>query len=162
LNAFCNSTSAQASAASVSIGAINLGVVQSSCTVNGTASSSIANPVLPPLTIDIPLLGLVTIRLNEITRTGGFVTVNAVHATVVGVDVIIAQSRCASNTAYPLAVDVAQGGVGQTAAAAGLGGVLPAARPPVWLVALAVLSFLGVAQVFSVGGFLGRRRRARG
>lgn len=168
LTANCTNTSASASAASVTVGILTLGVVQSQCTVGDGGSSSVVVLSAPlgvptglittPLTISLP--GLVTVSLNEVTSGGGFVTVNALRINLLGQEIIVAQSRC-SNAAYPLAVDVAERAVARPDVPAVSSGLSSLAKPPVWLAAMAVLTFLVAAQTFSLGGVLGRRRGAR-
>ena len=111
LNASCTDAGAQASAASVTLGNLQLGLVQSQCTTGptGTASSGVLvqndpSGVLPAglVTNTVTLnLGLITVVLNEPINEPGFRGFNAVHVTALGQDIIIAQSRCRT-TAYPL------------------------------------------------------------
>lgn len=167
LTANCTNTSASASAASVTVGTLTLGVVQSQCTVGDGGSSSVVVisglPGVGPGVISTPLtvnLGLITVALNEVTTGGGFVTVNALRITALGQTIIVAQSRC-SNAAYPLAVDVAERAVARPDVPAVTSGLSSMTKPPVWLAAMAVLTFLVAAQTFSLGGVLGGRRGAR-
>lgn len=54
-----------------------------------------------PITIDVPLVG--TVIINEQTLSGGVLTVNALHITLLGgvTDIIIGHVSCGPNTAAP-------------------------------------------------------------
>ncbi len=104
LNATCTDTSATASAASVTLAWFRFGLVQSQCTAgpNGTASSAVlvisgAGMLPDGAVVSTPTsvsIGALTIRLNEVITGGTRRTVNALHITAPGVDVIVAQSSC--------------------------------------------------------------------
>lgn len=169
VTANCTSNSATASAANVTIGTLQLGVVQSQCTTgpNGTASSSVAvvngSGIFPPNTtvISTPTtvnVGLLTVALNEVTTTSTTRTVNAVHVTGAGLDVIVAQSQCSTTAPYPLSAGITKNVVAHPGAAD-----LPVTshRAPRWLVAAAALALLVAVNVVFLGGAV-RRRRADG
>ncbi len=167
VEAECTSTSARASAANATLlgGALQLGVIQSQCTTGpaGTASSSVlvlnGAGVLPggvitqPTTVTLP--GLITLTLNEVIETPTTRTVNALHVTGLGLDVIVAQSQCSKAPPYPLAAGNDTNQVVQE--------VTPSADSrsdgaPAWLVVTAALALLAVVNVVFVGSV--RRRRA--
>ncbi len=139
----CTGTEAMASVAGVALVGLQIGAVQSRCVVGGAASSSVVvvsgggpttGLVAGPVTIGV---GVTTVKLNEVARSGGFVTVNALHITVPGgADIVVAQSRCMATAASP----------GR-----------PASGAPVWLVVVAALVCLVGARVV-VGDVLGWRR----
>jgi hypothetical protein len=142
LNASCTETSAQASAASVNVGTLQLGLVQSQCTTGptGTASSSVlvvngAGGLVPTglITNTVTVnLGIATVVLNEPISEPGFRGFNAVHITALGLDVIVAQSRCRT-TAYPLNAALTAGAdLGVQPLPVGDGG-----GAPMWLFGLA-------------------------
>lgn len=139
LNASCTDLGAQASAASVTLGTLQLGLVQSQCTTGplGTASSSVVdingNPVVGPLSLDLgPVLGIAQVVVNEQFNEGGFRVVNALRITVLGQTIIVAQSRC-STAGYPLnAALTAETDLGVQPLSGGDGG-----GAPMWLFGLA-------------------------
>jgi len=110
LNAQCSSTgpTASSSVANATLAGtllapagLKLGAVNSSCRgATGTSSVLAINGttlLASPFTVETPL-GLATVKLNEQTNSGGYLTQNAVHITipVANEDIIIAQSRCKS------------------------------------------------------------------
>jgi hypothetical protein len=109
LDAACSDTSATASAASVTLGMFRFGLVQSQCATgpNGTASSAVlvvngAGILADNALISMPTsvgFGALTVTLNEVITAGGTRTVNALHVTAPGLDIIVAQSSC--NAAAP-------------------------------------------------------------
>jgi hypothetical protein len=95
-----------ASVANVVLGTTNLGVVTSECRADGNgargSSTIVGQSGLPtnPLPNTLPQLpaGLLSLVLNEqiVNNTAGTatITVNAVHANILGIDIIISQSVC--------------------------------------------------------------------
>ncbi|HEV3401490.1 MAG TPA: choice-of-anchor P family protein, partial [Acidimicrobiales bacterium] len=95
-----------ASVANVVLGTTNLGVVSSECRADGNgargSSTIVGSSGLPtnPLPNTLPSLpaGLLSLVLNEqiVNNTPGTatITVNAVHANILGIDIIIGQSVC--------------------------------------------------------------------
>lgn len=108
LTTSCTDAMATASAASVTLVGLRIGVAQSQCTAAGPASSSVlvvsgggptSGLVTGPVTIGV---GVTTVKLNELTTTDGFVTVNALHINMPGgADIVVSQSRCMATTAHP-------------------------------------------------------------
>ena len=172
LTATCTDAGAQASAATVTVGTLTLGLVQSECTTgpNGTASSSVVvlnDPtgtiapgtlVTNQVQIIVPLVGTVT--LNEPINEPGFRGFNALRITAVGQTIIVAQSRCSTAApppAYPLQAALTAGDLGAPPISAGEGDGTPA-----WLFWLAGAVLVVAAGATFRPGLLGRGRTSDG
>lgn len=169
LTANCTSAGADASAATVTVGTLTLGVVQSQCTTgpNGGASSSVVvisgggplngTTVTAPVTIDA---GVASVALNETGTANGFRFANAVHITVLNQDIIIAQSRCSTSAAYPLQASL---GAGTDLPATPLSPVSQdGGAAPTWLILVAAGVLLVAAQVTFLPSLLRRRHASQG
>ncbi|MDQ4088938.1 MAG: hypothetical protein M3163_01305 [Actinomycetota bacterium] len=169
LTADCTNAGAEASAATVTVGTLQLGLVQSQCTTGptGTASSSVAvisgagaldNTIV---TNTVPIdIGVATVVLNEPINEPGFRGFNALRITLLGQTIIVGQSRCSTAAAYPLQADLSVGtdtdGGSMSPVSQDAGGA------PSWLFWLAAAVLIVAAQATFLPGLLRRRRASHG
>jgi len=168
LTANCTDLGATASAATVTVGTLQLGLVQSQCTTGptGTASSSVLvisgggalNGQIVTETVTLTV-GDASVTLNEPITEPGFRGFNAVHVRALDQDVIVAQTRCRTDT-YAVQVGIGAGTDlgGQPVPAADEG----ANGAPAWLFWLAAAVLLVAAQATFLPGLLRRRHSSHG